>query len=357
MSWGASPAAPPTPTPDTAEAEPHRRRFRGWALVLGLALLASMAASLCFGAVTLTPRQLWAALWDLPGADATQRIILWDLRLPRTVLAALVGGGLAAAGTAFQALFRNALADPYVVGASSGAALGATLALTLGWSTGFAGLGPLPLAAFLGALLAVAVALLLAESGGSASVASLLLAGTALGAMLSAAVSFLLLWRDQPWFQVFNWLLGSFSGRSWAHVAVSWPYFAVSFVALWFMARPLDALTLGEETASSLGLPVRRVRIGVIAAATLAAGVAVAVSGIIGFVGLIAPHIARLLFGAGHRRLLVASALLGAILLVWADIGARSALAPVEVPVGIVTAALGGPFFLYLLRRRGGRLA
>jgi iron complex transport system permease protein len=345
-------------TPLPAETAPDRRRFRGWAVLLGVVLLASMAASLCFGAVTLTPLQLWTALWSPADLDPTQRIILWDLRLPRTLLAVLVGGGLAAAGTAFQALFRNALADPYVVGASSGAALGATLVLTMGWSTGFAGLGPLPVAAFLGALLAVAAALLLAESGGgSASIASLLLAGTALGAMLSAAVSFLLLWRDQPWFQVFNWLLGSFSGRSWAHVTVSWPYFAVSFVSLWFMARPLDALTLGEETAASLGLPVRRVRIGVIAAATLAAGVAVAISGIIGFVGLIAPHLARLLFGAGHRRLLVASALLGSILLVWADIGARSVLAPVEVPVGILTAALGGPFFLFILRRRGGRLS
>jgi len=333
------------------------RRLGGWAVLLGMTLFLSMAASLCLGAVTLSFEELWAALRRDPTGEPVQQVILWDLRLPRTLLAAAVGAGLAIAGTAFQAIFRNALADPYVIGASSGAALGATLALTLGWSTGFAGLGPLPPAAFLGALAAVSVALLLAETGGGSSVTSLLLAGTALGAMLAAAVSFLLLWRDQPWFQVFNWLLGSFSGRGWAHVAVAWPYFAVSFVVLWFTARPLDALTSGEETARSLGLPVRAVRLLVIGAATLAAGVAVAMSGIIGFVGLIAPHIARLLFGAGHRRLLPASALLGAILLVWADIGARSVLAPVEVPVGIVTAGIGGPFFLFLLKRRGGRLA
>jgi iron complex transport system permease protein len=271
----------------------------------------------------------------------------------------MVGAALAMAGASFQALFRNALADPYVIGASSGAALGATLAMTLGWSVGMAGFGPLPLAAFLGALGAVLITLLLAEGAGgeAGSVASLLLAGTALGAMLSAAVSFLLVWRDQPWFQVFNWLLGSFSGRTWVHVAVGWPYLAVSAVALWLASRPLDALAGGDAVAKSLGLAVRPARLAVIAAATLAVAVAVAVSGIIGFVGLIAPHAARRLFGAGHRRLLPASGLLGAILLVWADVGARTVLVPVEIPVGIVTALIGGPFFLVLLRQRGGRIA
>jgi iron complex transport system permease protein len=328
-----------------------------WLAGLTLLLGASLLVSLCLGAVTLTPAQVWAALTGSDGGEGTAAVIVRDLRLPRALLAALVGGGLAAAGTAFQALFRNALADPYVIGASSGAALGATLALTFGLTAGVAGLGPLPLAAFAGALVAVMLALLLAEGAGPASVASLLLAGTALGAMFSAAVSFLLLWRDQPWFQVFNWLLGSLSGRTWAHVAIAWPYLLGCFGALWLMARPLDALTGGDEAALALGLPVRRVRLLVIAAATLAAAVAVAASGIIGFVGLMAPHGARLLFGAGHRRLLPVSALLGALLLVWSDLVARLVLAPVEVPVGIVTAALGGPFFLFLLRRRGGRLA
>jgi iron complex transport system permease protein len=326
---------------------------------LAVALLLSVWASLSLGSSLLSPLEVWRALVDNAGGDPLVRVIVWELRLPRTLLAAMVGAALAMAGASFQALFRNALADPYVIGASSGAALGATLAMTLGWSVGMAGFGPLPLAAFLGALGAVLITLLLAEGAGgeAGSVASLLLAGTALGAMLSAAVSFLLVWRDQPWFQVFNWLLGSFSGRTWVHVAVGWPYLAVSAVALWLASRPLDALAGGDAVAKSLGLAVRPARLAVIAAATLAVAVAVAVSGIIGFVGLIAPHAARRLFGAGHRRLLPASGLLGAILLVWADVGARTVLVPVEIPVGIVTALIGGPFFLVLLRQRGGRIA
>jgi iron complex transport system permease protein len=326
---------------------------------LAVVLLLSVWASLSLGSSLLSPLEVWRALVDNAGGDPLVRVIVWELRLPRTLLAAMVGAALAMAGASFQALFRNALADPYVIGASSGAALGATLAMTLGWSVGMAGFGPLPLAAFLGALGAVLITLLLAEGAGgeAGSVASLLLAGTALGAMLSAAVSFLLVWRDQPWFQVFNWLLGSFSGRTWVHVAVGWPYLAVSAVALWLASRPLDALAGGDAVAKSLGLAVRPARLAVIAAATLAVAVAVAVSGIIGFVGLIAPHAARRLFGAGHRRLLPASGLLGAILLVWADVGARTVLVPVEIPVGIVTALIGGPFFLVLLRQRGGRIA
>jgi iron complex transport system permease protein len=326
---------------------------------LAVVLLLSAWASLSLGSRLLGPLEVWRALADHAGGDPLVRVIVWELRLPRTLLAAMVGAALAMAGASFQALFRNALADPYVIGASSGAALGATLAMTLGWSVGMAGFGPLPLAAFLGALGAVLITLLLAEGAGgeAGSVASLLLAGTALGAMLSAAVSFLLVWRDQPWFQVFNWLLGSFSGRTWVHVAVGWPYLALSALALWMASRPLDALAGGDAVAKSLGLAVRPARLAVIAAATLAVAVAVAVSGIIGFVGLIAPHAARRLFGAGHRRLLPASGLLGAILLVWADVGARTVLAPVEIPVGIVTALIGGPFFLVLLRQRGGRIA
>ena len=335
-----------------------RPAWRSLAL-LAVVLLLSVCASLSLGSSLLSPLEVWRALVDNAGGDPLVRVIVWELRLPRTLLAAMVGAALAMAGASFQALFRNALADPYVIGASSGAALGATLAMTLGWSVGMAGFGPLPLAAFLGALGAVLITLLLAEGAGgeAGSVASLLLAGTALGAMLSAAVSFLLVWRDQPWFQVFNWLLGSFSGRTWVHVAVGWPYLAVSALALWLASRPLDALAGGDAVAKSLGLAVRPARLAVIAAATLAVAVAVAVSGIIGFVGLIAPHAARRLFGAGHRRLLPASGLLGAILLVWADVGARTVLVPVEIPVGIVTALIGGPFFLVLLRQRGGRIA
>jgi len=333
------------------------RRSLGWTFLLGIVLLLSVLASVVFGAVSIAPGELVRAVLRTADANPTQRLVVWELRLPRAVLAALVGGGLASAGVAFQALFRNALADPYVVGASSGAAFGATLALTFGFTAGLAGLGPLPLAAFVGAIATVLLALLLAEAGASSSVTSLLLAGTALGTMLSAATSFLLLWRNQPWFQAFNWLLGSFSGRDWSYVAVALPYFFSCYAVLRLLARPLDALTAGDAVARSLGLSVRTVRLVVVCAATLAAAVAVAVSGVIGFVGLIAPHLARLFFGASHRTLLPASALIGATLLVWSDLVARTVLAPVEVPVGIVTAALCGPFFLYVLKSRGGRLS
>ena len=328
----------------------------GWVVLLAIALLASLATSVALGSVSIPPGSLFRALTFREDASPVHVAVLWDLRLPRAVLTALVGAALASAGVAFQALFRYALADPFVVGASSGAALGATLALTLGFSAGWAGLGPLPLAAFCGAIAAVLCALALAETGSSSSMASLLLAGTALSTMLSAIVSFLLLWANQPWFQAFNWLLGSFSGRDWSYVRMAGPYLAVCYGVLQLMSRPLDALTAGDDVARSLGLSVRPVRLVIIGAATMAASVAVAFSGIIGFVGLIAPHIARLLFGASHRILLPTSALLGAILLVWADLAARTLLAPVEVPIGIVTAFLGGPFFLYLLKARGGRL-
>jgi iron complex transport system permease protein len=317
-----------------------------------LLLAAVLAVSLGMGAISLSPRRIFAALLhpsSAPGSDVT---ILWNLRLPRTLLAAMTGAALAAAGAAFQGLFRNPLADPFIIGASSGAAFGATLALMLGFGSTLLGLGPVPLAAFVGALVTVFVVYALAGSG-SAPVGALLLCGSALGTMLSAVVSFMLISKEQPWFTVFSWLLGGFSGRSWNHVWASAPYLAAGIVALWAAARPLDALAGGDEAASSLGLNVGWARTLIVAAASLATAASVAVAGTVGFVGLIAPHMARLLFGGGHARLIPMSAVLGAILLVAADNLARTILAPTEVPVGIITAALGGPFFLYLLRTRG----
>ena len=337
----------------------HQSRDRCLLLcgVLIALLILAVFCSLGLGAVALKPARLWAALLRAGDAHASDIIILWDLRLPRAVLAALVGGGLAAAGAAFQGLFRNPLADPFVIGASSGAALGATLAISFGVGAVALGFGPVPLSAFAGALLAVAVVFVIAETGGATSVGSLLLAGSALSAIFTAIVSFLLIWQEQPWFHVFSWLLGGFSGRSWGHLQIAAPYLVLGIGVLWLMSRPLDAMTNGDEIARSLGLSLRKTRFLIVGAASLIVAAAVAVSGIIGFVGLIAPHIARWLVGAGHARLIPVSALLGAILLVLADIVARTVVAPIEVPVGIVTSALGGPFFLYLLKTRGGRLA
>ena len=317
-------------------------------------LLLTLVLSLGVGAVALSPREVLAVMLAGAGAgDSTTVTIIWDLRLARVLLAALIGAGLASAGAAFQGLFRNPLADPFVVGASGGAALGATVAIITNLNVRGAGLGPVPLTAFAGALLAVAVVYGVAEVGGSAPATALLLAGAALSTLLSAAVSTLLIMNDQPLYEVFAWLLGGLSGRSWPHLRASAPYFVVSLGWLWLLARPLDALACGEETAQSLGLSLHRTRGAIVAAASLTTAAAVATGGIIGFVGLIAPHIARLLFGGSHARLIPASALLGALLLLLADNLARTVVAPLELPVGIVTALLGGPFFLYLLKTRG----
>ncbi|NOZ06683.1 MAG: iron ABC transporter permease [Chloroflexi bacterium] len=325
-------------------------------LITGLAVLLAivLVLSLGVGAVAIPPERVLAALADRQGLSAprTDVIIVWDLRMARTLLAGCVGAGLAAAGAAFQGLFRNPLADPFVVGASGGAALGATLAITAGLTFTGVGFGPVPLAAFVGSLLAVAVVYAVAEVGGEVPVVALLLAGAALSTILSALVSLIMLLNDRDLLEVFTWLMGGFSGRSWPHLWASAPYLLVGLVAIWLLSRPLDALAFGEETAQSLGLPLTRARSLIVAAASLTTAAAVAAGGIIGFVGLIAPHAARLLFGSAHRRLIPASALLGALLLLLADDLSRTLLAPVEVPVGIVTALLGGPFFLYLLKTR-----
>lgn len=338
----------------------HRRYCVTLLGLTGL-LVIVLLLSLGLGAVRLSPAEVWAALasrtpWGETAngnAGRVTAVIVWDFRLARTLLAAAVGAALAVAGAAFQGLFRNPLADPFVIGASSGAALGATLAIVLNFTVTGGGFGPVPLAAFLGALVAVALVYFIAESGGSAPPAiALLLAGTALSALFSAAVSMLMALSQQRLHEVFFWLLGGLGGRSWPHLWAMLPYLALSLIALQALARPLDVLAFGEETAQSLGLEVRWARLLVVAAASLATAAAVASSGIIGFVGLIAPHAARLLFGPAHQRLLPASALLGALLLVLADDLARTVLAPLELPVGILTALLGAPFFLYLLRVR-----
>lgn len=332
------------------------RRFLLALLGMAILLVLTLAFSLGVGAVGLNPgtviEVLYASISSGVCGDTTACSIVWQLRLPRALLAMLIGCGLGAAGAAFQGLFRNPLADPYTVGASSGAALGATLAITLRWSEGAAGLGPVPLAAFVGSLAAVGVVYAIASVGGRTPVIALLLAGAALSTMLSAFVSLLAMLNDRTLHEIFAWLLGSLGGRSWPHLAASAPYLIVGPIAFFFLARPLDALACGEVTAQTLGLPLTRARGVIVALASLITAAAVAAGGTIGFVGLISPHIARLLFGATHRRVLPASTILGGLLLLLADDVARTVVAPVELPVGIITALLGGPFFLYILKTR-----
>jgi len=322
-------------------------------LALALALLAVLVFSLGVGAVPLTPIQVLAALTGEP-TKASHSAIVWDFRLARVLLVCVCGGALGAAGAGFQGLFRNPLADPYIVGASGGAALGATLSVVFAGESGFG--VPIGVAGFVGALAAVFIVYTLAETSGYGSVAALLLAGAAFSTMLSAIVSLLLLINDRALQEVFAWLLGGFGGRSWPQLWQALLIAPIGIVALWAMARPLDALATGEDGAQALGLNLRWARFVIIAGASLATAAAVAAGGLIGFVGLIAPHLARPLFGAGHARLIPASMLLGALLLLLADGLARTLLAPIELPVGVFTALLGGPFFLILLRQRG-RLA
>jgi len=331
---------------------------RRWGLLALMPLLlgATALVSLGVGAVPLPPTEVVRALLDPKGVDPPVRAIVWDLRLARVLMAMAVGAGLGIAGAAYQGLFRNPLADPYVIGASSGSALGATLALTLGLGKGALGFGPVPFSAFLGALLAVAVVYAIAQVGGRAPSIALLLAGASLSTFLGAVVSLLLLLSQESFPRAFAWLLGGFSGRSWPHLWAALPYLLAGSLLLGAMARPLDALAWGEETAQSLGLPLGRARGAIVAGATLATASAVSMGGLIGFVGLVAPHIVRLLVGAGHARLLPASALAGALLLLMADDLARTVMAPMELPVGILTAMLGGPFFLYLLKAHQRRL-
>lgn len=328
-----------------------------WAPALAGGLALAIVLSLGVGGVGLAPGRVVRAL--LSPADPAVRpadvAIVWDLRLARVLLAALVGAGLAGSGAAFQGLFRNPLADPFVIGASGGAALGATLAIVAGGAEGGWLAVSVPIAAFAGSLLAVLLVYLIAASGGGESATALLLAGTALSTMLSALVSLLMLLNDRELHEIFAWLLGGFAGRSWGQLAISAPPLVLGTATLWLLARPLDALAAGEETARSLGLPLAQARGAIVVAASLTTAAAVAAGGIVGFVGLIAPHVARLLCGAGHARLIPASALVGALLLLLADSAARSVIAPLELPVGILTAVMGGPFFLWLLHQRGRR--
>jgi iron complex transport system permease protein len=279
-------------------------------------------------------------------------LIVWELRLPRVVLASLVGLGLGAAGAAYQGLFRNPLADPFVIGASSGSALGATLVIVAGGSTGSLGFGAVPLGGFLGAVGAAGLVYVSTAWWGRMPLVGLLLAGSAVSSCLGALVWLLMVLHDEDLARIVAWLMGSLAGRGWPAVAAGWPYVAVGVVGLGLLSRPLDALSLGEEPAMALGLPLRRMTGAIVAAASLATAAAVAVAGVIGFVGLIAPHLARSCVGARHRFLIPASGLTGAILLLLADDLARTVAAPVELPVGVLTAMLGGPFFLLILGTR-----
>ncbi|MFO7820284.1 MAG: iron chelate uptake ABC transporter family permease subunit [Halanaerobacter sp.] len=278
--------------------------------------------------------------------------IIYEIRLPRVLLAGLVGLALATSGTVFQALLKNPMADPYVIGISSGASLGATLGLVLDLEFKFLALNTIPLFAFLGAVITVFVVYKLAKVGDKISVSTLLLAGVAVGAFLSALVSLLMVFNNDSMQQIVYWMMGSLSSKGWQQVQMIWLYIIGGYVITHLFAKDLNVLLLGAETAQSLGLEVESIKKILLVTASLLAGAAVAGSGIIGFVGLIIPHLVRLLVGPDHRILIPSSALVGAIFLIGTDIFARTVIAPTEIPVGIITSLFGGPFFLYLLNKK-----
>jgi iron complex transport system permease protein len=283
----------------------------------------------------------------LPGADDA---ILWELRLPRVILAAIVGGTLAAAGASYQGVFRNPLADPYLLGAAAGAGLGATIVVAYGHNTAFNG-DLLPVAAFFGAGVAVVAAYVLGRSAGAAAgPAALVLAGVTIASFLTALQTFVQQQHVDTVQEVYSWLLGRLATTGWREVGIVLPYAVVAWVIIIAHRRLLDVLALGDEEAASLGVNVARVRLLVVVAATIATAAAVAVAGLIAFVGIIVPHTIRLLVGGSYRLLLPLSVIVGAGFLVFADVIARTVMSPAELPIGVVTAFFGAPFFAVVLR-------
>jgi iron complex transport system permease protein len=328
---------------------PHTLPLAGRLLALGLLLAVALVLSVAVGAVPLSPGSVLDAL--LGRGDAMTRAIIVELRLPRAALAALIGAGLAVAGTVFQALLRNPLAEPYILGVSGGAAVAAVAVLVL---VGAAAPWAVPAAAFAGGVGAILLVFRIASSTGSVlDTRVLLLAGVVVGAFFNALILLLLTFAEVETFRsaVF-WMMGSLAGATWPAVGMLAVYLVPSLVVLFALARPLNLMAIGEETALYLGARVERIKWTAYLVASLLVAAGVAAAGIIGFVGLIVPHALRLIWGADHRFLLPGTALAGAAFLLLADTVARTVAAPVELPVGVVTALIGVPVFVVLLTRR-----
>ncbi len=323
-----------------------------------LLLLMSISAAVSIGTVFVPMPVVWGVIADrlLPGLveqdwSAGQEAIIWNIRLPRSILACLVGAGLAAVGASLQAVTRNQLADPHLLGISSGGAFGAVLALL---HTGmFLGQFTVPLLSFLGAISATVIVLAVSRLAAAMSATRLVLAGVAVSfAVMSCANLLIFLGDPRAAHTAVFWMLGGLGLAQWSHLPV--PVVGLVGCLVYFHLRSgeLNAVTLGDETASTLGISVTRFRLSVFAAGALLTGIMVAYSGIIGFVGLMMPHIARMLVGGDNARVIPAAALSGAVFLVWADIVSRSVVAPEDMPIGIITGLVGGVFFIWLLRRR-----
>jgi iron complex transport system permease protein len=332
-------------------------------LALAAALPLALALGVAVGSVPLPISAAGRALLVSAGLAApatdeaarTSEIIFWSLRLPRVLLAAVVGGGLAVVGAALQSVFRNPMADSGLLGVGSGAALGAIVAIKLGWASDV--LLALPLAAFAGALLASALVYLLAHAWGRPSLSGLLLTGLAVAALASAGTSILLVATDERSVKaVLFWLAGGLEGRSWPHLRAAAVFVLAGVLGLIALSRVLDLLSLGEDEAAALGLRVHGARLGILGVSALVAGAATSVAGSVPFVGLVAPHALRPLVGSRARHLLPAAFLAGALLVVLADLAARALSESVDLPLGALTAFVGAPYFLVALRGSEGRV-
>jgi iron complex transport system permease protein len=334
---------------------------RRWFVVAGAVLLGAVLVGVSLGPAG-------PAWWRVPlemldrlplvsidsGVTDTEWDIVWQIRMPRVLVGGLVGAMLSVAGAGYQGVFRNPLVDPYLLGAAAGAGLGATLMLTTGRSvTEDWPIDPVQLVAFLTALLTVAVTYAVGASfGGVRSGPTLVLAGVAVVSFATAMQTFILQRNLDVVREVFNWILGRLSGSTWGDVRTITPYVVVACVVLMLHRRHLDVFRVGDDEAASLGVSVARTRLAIVVAATFGTAAVVSVSGLIGFVGLIVPHVIRLMAGAGYRRVIPLSILLGAAFLILADVPGRLLTSPAETPIGVVTAFIGAPFFIYLLRTR-----
>ncbi|SHG68873.1 iron complex transport system permease protein [Streptoalloteichus hindustanus] len=355
-----TPPEPGASDPGASASLPRRRSVLPLVLALAVLTLGSVVCGVAFGAVQVpfsdVLRLLRAAFTGgfIEPADLPRYQIVWQIRLPRVLLAVVVGAGLSAVGVASQALVRNALADPFVLGVSSGAAVGATAVITMGVFASF-GIHAVSVAAFLGALLATAVVYLAARSPRGLTPLRLVLTGTAMAYGFTAISTVLVFFaaHGEAARSAMFWSFGSLGGATWESLPVAAAVVALGVGYLLASARRLNALAMGDETAATLGVDATRMRRELFVVSAAVTGVLVAVSGAVGFVGLMMPHLTRMLVGADHRRVLAVAPLLGGCLLIWVDLVARTLVPPEELPLGVLTAAFGVPLFLVLMRRRG----
>lgn len=337
------------------------KRLAGYGSIGLILLLGTLIICIGFGSVSLPALEIvrilihklpWVGGLITPDWSVSSEQIIIQVRLPRVLLGLLVGASLALAGSAFQGVLRNPLADPYTLGVSSGAAVGAAVLIFFGWQFSWIGVFTLPVVAFITGAVTLWIVIWLARENGKIPIQSLLLSGVVMQSFLGAIVSFLTAMSKETVNEILFWTMGSLNLRGWSYTAILFPYLVFGLLFLWSQARSLNLLALGEREAAYSGLHVERTKLIVLFVATLLTAAAVSVSGVIGFVGLVVPHIIRLITGPDYRLIVPLSALGGGIFMMWSDLGARSLLAPTEIPLGVVTAFVGAPFFAYLLYRK-----